>query len=339
MSLGTVRIADVIVPAIFNPYVQVITQEKSNLIKSGAVIMDSVLSANLSGAGSTFNVPSFKDLDNDIENTSSDDPTVISSPNKISSLTETQVRLSRNNSWAAMDLTSDLISADPMAAIGNRLGDYWARRLQSLFVATVKGVFLDNAAAPTGTDTHIINDLTFDASGVAFVNGVTNFTAESFVDTTTTIGDSMNDLTMIMVHSIVYGRMIKNDLIDFIPDSTGTTKIPTFLGRQVIVDDGMPFSGGVFESWLFGAGAVRLGMGSPMVPTETYRLPQAGNGSGQETLHNRVEWCIHPAGHAYLPTYTTGGPTNTTLALASSWSRVFPERKQIKIARLKTREF
>jgi hypothetical protein len=33
-----------------------------------------------------------------------------------------------------------------------------------------------------------------------------------------------------------------------------------------------------------------------------------------------------------------GGPTNATLATASTWRRVYPERKQIKIARLITRE-
>jgi hypothetical protein len=39
----------------------------------------------------------------------------------------------------------------------------------------------------------------------------------------------------------------KNNLIDFIVDSTATVKIPTFLGRMVIVDDGMPAAAGVFE--------------------------------------------------------------------------------------------
>ena len=67
-----------------------------------------------------------------------------------------------------------------------------------------------------------------------------------------------------------------------------------------------------------------------------------GNGAGAETLYNRVEWSIHPAGHKYAGTAPNGGPSNAAtsnnLADAGSWQRVFPERKQIKIARLKTRE-
>jgi hypothetical protein len=84
-------------------------------------------------------------------------------------------------------------------------------------------------------------------------------------------------------------------------------------------------------------------MGSPKVPTEVWRDPAAGNGSGQEVLHSRIELCLHPVGHAYVGTPANGGPSNAAttnnLAHQDSWKRVFPERKQIKIARLKTREF
>ena len=350
MALGNVQIADVIVPAIFNPYVQELTQEKTAIINAGAAIIDPTLTANLAGEGSTFNVRSFKDLQNDAENVSSDSASTFVSPAKIGSATEIQIRLSRNAAWSSMDLTTDLIAKDPIAAIGGRVANYWIRRLQLAVVSVVKGVFANNdlsTGAVAGltiggvlnADTHIQGDMTFDASGSSFVAGVTNFTAEAFIDATLTMGDSLQNLSMIMVHSVVYGRMIKNNLIDFIPDSSGSTQIPTFMGRTVVVDDGMPFSGGVFESWIFGAGALLLGMAQPKVPSEIYRLPTAGNGAGMETLINRVEWAIHPCGYSYQSAYSTGGPTNANLATATNWARVFPERKQIRIARLKTREF
>lgn len=350
MSAGVTRISDLIVPEIFTPYVQQLTEQKSRIIRSGAMVSDQTLSANLAGGGLTFNEPSFKDLDNDAENISSDDPDVHSTPNKIGTLQEIQVRLSRNNSWSSMDLAATLAGADPMQAIANRVSDYWVRREQSAFIATMSGIFLNNDAA---TDAyHTQYDMSFDASGASFIDGVTNFSAESFIDACTTMGDSMDWLSMICVHSIVYSRMLKNNLIDFIPDSSNSSAypsiagqggIPTFLGRIVIVDDGMPATGGVFESWLFGSASLRSGRGSPKVPTEVDRKPTAGNGSGQDVLHNRVEWVIHPVGHAYIGTSPNGGPSNAStsnnLGNAASWRRVFAERKQIKIARLKTREF
>lgn len=342
MSAGTVRISDIIVPQIFSPYSQQLTEEKSRLIRSGAVQRDPALDSSLAGGGLTFNNPSFKDLDNDAENVSDDNPANLSSPNKLGTLNEIQVRLSRNNSWSSMNLASTLSGADPMGAIANRVSDYWARRLQQVFLATMKGVFADNAAAPTGTE-HVLNDMTVDVKGASYVSGVTNFTAEAFLDAAVTMGDSMDSLGMIFVHSIVYNRMLKNNLIDFIPDAGREAKIATFLGREVIVDDGMPVTSGVFESWMFGSGALLLGMGSPLVPTEVERKPDAGTGSGSDVLYNRVEWALHPVGCSFIGTPANGGPSNAAtsnnLAAAGSWQRVFPERKQIKIARLITREF
>ena len=343
MAAGVTRLADVIVPEIFTPYVQQMTEQKSRLIRSGAIVRDPVLDQNLAGAGLTFNEPSFKDLDNDEENVSTDDPAQNSTPNKIGTTSEIQVRLSRNNSWSSMDLTSDLIAVDPMQAIANRVSDYWSRREQAAFIATMKGIYANNA---TATDAyHTQNDMLFNVSGAAFSAGVTNFTAEAFIDATLTMGDGLEDLTMVCVHSIVYGRMLKNNLIDFIQDSINgqAIRIPTFLGRELIVDDGMPFSAGVFDTWLFGRGAVRNGRGAPKVPTELDRKASAGNGSGQDIMHNRVEWCLAPVGYAYIGTAPQGGPSNAAtannLAAAASWRRAFPERKQLKMARLVTREF
>jgi len=341
MAAGVVRISDVVVPQIFTPYVQQLTEEKSRLIRSGALVADARFTSLLAGGGATFNQPSFKDLDNDAENTSTDDPATSSTPNKIGTATEIQVRLSRNNSWSTMDLTADLAGADPMAAIGSRVGDYWMRRQQALFVATMNGIFANNASA---TDAyHVQNDMTYSVAGASFVDGVTNFSTEAFIDGTLTMGDSMEDLSMCFVHSVVYGRMQKNNLIDYIPDSEGKVNIPTFLGRIVVVDDGVPNAGGVFDTWMFGAGSVSWGAGNPAVPTEVDRKPEAGNGGGQEILYNRVEWVMHPKGHAYVGVAPTGGPTNAAtsnnLAATASWRRVFSERKQIKIARLRTREF
>lgn len=341
MASGTVAVSDVVIPEIFAPYVQVLTEEKSRLINSGAVARDGALDQFLAGGGLTMHAPSWKDLDNDDDNVSGDSSDSASSPKKIGSQDEIVVRKSRNNSWATSDLASALAGSDPADAIAGRVSAYWQRRLQAMFVATMTGVFNDNEAAPSAGE-HTINDLTYDVSGSAYVDGITNFTAEAFVDACVTMGDSMDSLGMVFVHSIVYARMQKNNMIDMVPDATQQIMIPTFLGREVIVDDGMPASGGVYETWLFGRGALRLGMGSPKVPVEVDRAPAAGNGGGVETLYSRTEWCLHPVGHKYAGTAAKGGPSNAStsnnLAHAGSWQRVYSERKQIKIARLISRE-
>jgi hypothetical protein len=342
MAAGPItQISDVVVPEVFTPYVQQLSEEKSRLIQAGVLTRDAQLDQAIAGGGLTFNVPSFKDLDNETERVSTDGPGpdytggAAPDPLKTGTSQEIAVRLSRNNSWSSADLTAALAGADPMASIGSRVANYWARRLQAAFVATMNGVIADNVANDS-------SDYVNDVSGLSYTAGVTDFSAEAFLDAALTMGDSMEDLVAVMVHSVVYNRMQKNNLIDFIPDARGETMIPTFLGRQVVVDDGMPRTGNVYDTWLFGFNAVALGVGSPKVPTEVKRDADAGNGGGADILFNRIEWTIHPRGHAYTGTSPNGGPSNAAttnnLAAAGSWNRVYPERKQIKFARLVTRE-
>jgi hypothetical protein len=319
-------------------------------VQSGALTRDAFLDNLLAGGGLTFNVPSFRDLDNDADNVSTDDVADIvaadfgagtpatrldSSPLKIETDTEVAVRLNRNNSWSSADLAAALAGADPMGAIAARVAFYWTRRLQAVFIALWNGVIKDNVANDSG-------DYENDVSGSSFVDGVTNFSAEAFLDAKVTMGDSQQDLTLVMVHSTVFNRMQKNNLIDFIPDSRGEVQIPQFMGHEVLIDDGMPNASNVFDTWLFGAGATRLGVASPLNATETDRQPQAGNGGGQDILFSRIQWVQHPVGHAYTGTAPNGGPGNGTgandLNASASWNRVFPERKQVKFARLLTRE-
>lgn len=347
MAAGpTTRVGDIIVPELFTPYAQNLTTEKSRLIQSGLISRSDVLDNFLAGGGLTIQMPSFKDLDNDAERVSTDTsvpfadadaslPSGVArppNPNKIGTLKEVAVRMSRNNSWSSSNLAATLAGADPMNAIASRVSDYWVRRLQLAFVSMWRGVIADNAANDSG-------DYALDISGASFVDGVTNFSAESFLDAAQTMGDNQSVLTAVMVHSVVFNRMMKNNLIDFIPDSEGRINIPTFLGREVIVDDGMPRSGSVYDTWLFGAGATQLGVGSPPLATEVDRKAGAGNGGGQDVLYNRVEWSLHPTGHAFvMASIPDGGPANGDLDDATSWDRRYPERKQIPFARLVTRE-
>lgn len=346
MATGHTSISDIIVPELFTSYALKETEEKSRLIRSGAVVSDGDMAAKLNGGGLTFNMPTYDDLDNDEERVSDESQrntfaggVVDPEPNKIATFNEVAVRLERNNSWTATQLSKLLSGDDPAAAIQSRVANYWVRRQQACFVNVVNGVFADNAAAPAGTE-HVQNDMTNDISGGAYAAGVTDFSAEAFIDTTLTMGDSMEDLSMIMVHSVVYARMLKNNLIDFVSDSINNLAItvPTFLGREVIIDDGLPAAAGVYESWVFGAGAIIFAQGSPDKPTAIDDQPGAGNGAGQEILYNRVRWGFHPKGHAYAGATPAGGPSNAVLSGAASWARVFPERKQVKIARLISRE-
>lgn len=357
---GALGVNEIIVPEVFTPYIQQLTEVKSRLVQSGALARNGALDALLAGGGLTFQVPSFRDLDNtadnvsgqdsaDVQNLASGGGTTLAAQNDARPVAtrgdvEVATRLNRNQSWSSADLAANVAGADPMQSIANRVADYWRRRLQDIFINTINGVFKDNGVNDSG-------DYTNEIVGGSFQDGVTNFTAEAFLDAAVTMGDSMEDLAIVMVHSVVFNRMQKNNLIDFIPDARGEIQIPTFLGREVVIDDGLPSGTGVtradgttagaagmYETWLFGAGAAQLGVGSAKMPTEVHREALAGNGGGQEVLTSRQVWTVHPTGHAISNITAEGGPTNAELATGANWNRVYPERKQIQIARLISRE-
>ena len=334
------RIADIVVPEIFAGYVQTLTQEKSRLVQSAALTMDQRLSDNLSGGGLTFNEPFYHDLlsaDGDHAENISTDNGADSTPDNIQASTEIQIRMSRNKSWGSADLTAALAGNDPMNAIANRVADWRVRRLQAAWLATMKGVFATNDAAPSAGSTHIQKDLTLDIS--TQTGDAAKFSASAFISATGLMGDSMGQLTMVMMHSIVYQQLQRLNLIDFIPDARGEVNIAYYQGREVIVDDGMPNTGGVFHTYLIGAGATALGAGSPKVPVAVKRNEEANNGAGEEILFNRWEWIIHPVGHAWRGTAASkGGPSNIELGAAGTFDRVYRERKMIRIARLITKE-
>jgi hypothetical protein len=87
-----------------------------------------------------------------------------------------------------------------------------------------------------------------------------------------------------------------------------------------------------YRNYLFGAGALQKEIFFPEVPVEAIRKPEAGNGGGVETLHNRRHALIHPNGFRFTSASVAAkSPTWTELSTATNWDRKY-QRKNIKIA-------
>ena len=362
--MAITRIGDVVVPEVFTPYNQQLTTQKTAIIASGVVTPSALLDDKLSQGGGFFQIPSFLDLDNTLARVDTDTSLPMSQPDanlptgyarppeplKIRTATEVAVRMSRNQSWGVSQLARQLAGADPMEAIAQLVSTYWARQYQMSFIDTWKGVFASNAAGNfgAGVDQSSAGDFTHDitgdtpgaAIGAAVATNATMFSASDVIDARSTMGDSSGELMTIMVHSTIHSQMQKQDLIDYIPHSITGIIIPTYLGMQVIVNDGLVPVDGRYETWIFGSDTTQYGSTLAEVPTEIDNQPGAGNGGGGEILYSRSINCFHPSGFAYAHAnaLTDGGPTNAQLADEANWTQVFNERKMYKIARLITRE-
>ncbi|MEM6902245.1 MAG: major capsid protein [Pseudomonadota bacterium] len=335
--MSQVQLADVIDIEIYNALPMNESPTKTRIFASGMVNQNPLLDGLASGVDDYPHLPFWNDLAETEPNISSDNPAQTSTPEKITQSEQRGRRSSLNNSWSAMDLVSEFGLGDrAMEAIRSRVDAYWDKVWQRRLTSCIAGIVADNVANDGGD---MVVDISRPDGNSATAANL--FGRSAVIDTALTLGDSLADVTAMAVHSVVYGTMLKNDDIDFIPDSDGNMTIPTYLGKLVIVDDGMPVVAGgtngfVYTSALYGAGAFGYGNGSPAVPTAIDRKEDAGNGAGQEFLHSRRTFLLHPFGFSFTnASVAAQSPTEAELRAGANWNRVI-ERKNVPLAFLLT---
>jgi len=317
--MAATKLADVIVPEVFNQYVISRTAELSAFWQSGIVGELPEVSA-LMGGGKTVNMPFWVDL------TGADeviDDTTDLTPGKVTASQDEAAVLIRGKAWGATDLSAMLAGSDPMMAIGDLVAGYWARRMQAVALSTLKGAMASTNSPTMATNTKNITALSPSTARI--------FDAEAFLDACQVLGDAQQSLAGVACHSATLNLMLKDDLIDFVKPSDGSDDIPTYLGKRVVVDDSMPVSSGNYTTYIFGPGALGYAEGSPKTPTEVER--QALTGGGTDILVNRRKFVLHPRGIRWSGSPGSAPtPTNTDLETANKWTKVW-ETKQIRIVR------
>jgi hypothetical protein len=314
--MAETKVTDVIVPAIFNPAFVERTAAKFAFLQAGIVRTPPPnMPIPLGAGGTTIQLPFFQDLTgNDNIWTDTADITL----NKITMLQDTATILTREKAWGATDLSAYLSGEDPMGTILDLVAGYWSRRYQAILLAAAAG-----ATSSASMSANVL-DISALSGAAAYIDG------DSFVDATTKLGDSGDDLTVIAVHSAVEGWLRKNDLIAFTVPSEGAAAIRTFQGRRVVVDDSMPFSSGKYTSYLFGPGAFTLVDQEFPEMTEPARHPEKSGGT--DALYTRRRLCLHPRGIRWIGTPAALSASNAELQTGTNWNRVW-EAKNVKIVK------
>jgi hypothetical protein len=341
MAWTGVALADIFIPSVYATIQPNDSPETSALAESGVVVSNPVLDQAAKTGTKKVEIPLFNDLDSSVEPNYSTDTDTNATPKKVGTDSLDARNAYLNQGYGAADLAVELSNAtpgdgNPMTRIKNRFGTYWKHQFQYRIIATARGVLADNVANDAGDMLHNIALET--TVGVTDANRIS---ADAIVAACFTMGDQFQRLRAIAMHSVPYQKLVKDDLIEFIPDSTGKLTIPTYLGLRVVVDDGLPVipgttSGLKYLTILFGAGAFGYGTGTPPVPAEVSRTPEGGNGGGLESIWERKTWMIHPHGFDWLEGSVAGNsPTLAELRLAANWNRKL-NRKNIPLAFLQT---
>lgn len=329
--MAITKIADVIVPELFNKYTVNRTMELSALYQSGVITNSPEFDRLASEAARTHNMPFFEDLQGESEATLED---VKMTPKKITSNKDVSTTILRQNMWSATNLSAALAGSDPMAAIGDLVAGYWARDMQKELIALLAGVFgtipaEEGGTAETRMGDHIL-DLSSGKSEAAKI-----ISASAFIDACQLLGDAQSQLTCVAMHSATKSYLKKQNLIETQRDSTDV-EFDTYQGRRVVIDDGCPVADSIYTTYLFGNGAVAYGNGSPEghVATEVDRDKQTGGGI--DYLINRRAFILHPRGIAYTGAVRehVETPLRSELADPKNWKPVY-EPKQLRIVVIK----
>lgn len=343
--MAEIRLTDVYTPLIFDNYIDQNLLTKWELTQSGLVIASPSFDRMLNESGKLIEMPYWKEIGTDEPNISSDDPAQKSTPKKISSDKTIAIRHSNNQSWSAMDLARELtLGTDPMLVLGNKIAEYWRDVLKKKLLNTTWGIVQSNVTNNAGDMIHSVSIPTATNGDPTDANRIAG---TAIIDTFQTLGDKQSVLTHIAMHSIVYSKLQKQNLIATIVNSEGKVMFTTYMGKICIVDDQMPvFADGFmddgvtprysFLSYLFGGGAFGAGGKGGFVPSEIKRDPDSGMGAGQETFWSRREFVLSMFGWNWTGASMAGNsPTYAELATGANWIRKY-DRKRIPFAVLKT---
>lgn len=333
--MATVQISDIYNPLTFSRREQEGQIELNAFIQSGIMVEDPRLTAQASQGGSVGELPFFKPLGMEEPNYSNDVSGDTSTPANVTSAKSLFRVAAQNKSWSTMDLSRELALEDPVGAITGRTAQYWATNNEKRLINSCLGVLADNVANDSGD---MLNSVATDDAGA--ITAAELISSDVIIDAESTAGDHQGMFAVIAMHSVVYSRLRKQQLIEFVRDADNNTMFATYGGKRVVVDDSLPAVAGsnriTYTSILFSGGAFTSGQGRVMVPSEMDRLPATGNGGGQDIIYSRRSDIIHPLGFSFSSASVAGqSATQAELATAANWDRVW-DRKNIGLAFIQT---
>lgn len=334
------QIGNMVEPQVWQPYMTETTAEVSALFRSGVIQQNEEFDEMTSQKGQFVELPFFKDLargslDSGFASQKHTDSDTIS-VNARASGKQRAVKHRRADSWGTADLVQNVIGDDPLEGVAELIADFWASEIELAVLMTLNGLF--KASGPLGSNNanHIVDIGAEDGTSDTKVTiAGPNDRAEPLIDAMNKLGDNWDNITAIAMHSKPFSDLQKANLIEFEPLDVQDLRIPRFMGRQVVVDDNLPYTPGTgspavdrYTTYLFGEGAVGYGEGSPEVPFETER--DARENGGQEVIVSRRHFTAHVNGIQYSGDPADDTPTQSELETASDYSLEY-ESKNVHV--------
>lgn len=317
--MASTRLANIIVPAIWEPQVIERSAQLSELWTSGIVQDVPDLAGFVANGGNIINLPFWQDLSGRSELVSATGLQLAVNP--IQAAQDAAAVFARGKAWGTNNLAAALSGGNPAGAIRELVAGFWARDMDTTALYMLQGVFASASMAGNVLD---ISGLTGDA---ARVNG------SSFIDATQRLGDAKSRITGVIMHSAVEAAFAKlPGQLDYVRLSDAEPRVPFLQGKRVIVTDQLTTSGSgadmIFDTYMFGEGAFGYANGNGTRVTKA--AVAEDELADEEYIINRRHFVLHPRGVRFIGTTTAAGPTDADLILGTSWQRVY-ENKNVRM--------
>ena len=314
--MAVTKFTDLIEPEVFTKYLIQETTNTNAFLNSGIATSDP--SVNITDGGKTVNIPFFNRLSANDETLKEGRALTV---NNITASKDIAAVHARSVAFGATDLAKLFTGADPVKAMRIQLGEYWSDKMTEVLLNTLSGIF----------GTTLADDNQLD-------NSANVLDASVMSDAMFLLGDKSAKITAIAMHSKVFAKLKKLDLVDTVQPSGLNPAYNTYMTKRIIMDDSIvPVSGegatAVYPIYLFGKGAIAYNENNSLATYEQDRDILLK----EDIFTSTRVFTLHPRGVKWVGTPEDGEtPSNPELSTAANWTLV--ERpKNVSIARVLTK--
>jgi len=314
-------------PVVFADMMQEGNYFKNEILASGVIVEDSSIMNLIGEKGNVAAIPFYAPLnvfDTNMQPLNNDGETN-NVPVTISGNKQTCMLIQRMKAFKAKDFTKELTSADPMGNVRGKIEQYyqqvWERELMNIAEA---------ALGVSALSAHVTN-IAITSGTITDANKINEGT---MIDACTeALGDMASNLGLVIMHSKIYAKYQKMDMVDFKKYTVGNVledaiELPTINGKVVLVTDyytvdtsvsGYP----VYKTFIFGEGAFLT------AEKKNYENQYASDydpetSAGIDKLYTKQGRVIHPNGLSLaVDNIAKESPTFAELGTTSNYSLKF----------------
>lgn len=348
--------ASTVISNVWNPVTWIqgideVVNTNPSFITSGAVFPSPFLDAIASGAGTSANVPFFRDLTDDAEAIQVE----LTAPSVGNHRSATQVCtiLNREIAWGSGALAAAVTGADIVGDITRQIGVAQQKRIQAAVIATLRGLYAFGSAPGTtsalSTAATAVAGTRYDISieagnSATSANLISSAGFNLAVGLMGELGDSLVSNGAILMHPQVKASLLNQDTTNWstVPVSGQSAKLNTYKGIPVYLSNSLRRAGAtngfVFDTYLIGQGAVGLGR-KPQVGDQVdaaslqYEMKPSTN---EEIVYDRTRYIVHVNGVAWTGSPAGQSATNVELSTSTNWALRFGTPDRCGVVQIRT---